>query len=230
MRHGQRGQAIVEAAVFLPVLLLLLFGLIFFDRLGVVSERAESAVRYGDLVAFRHGQAYSASIVQDLVSQALYHNTPNQLLDLCLVPGNSASPTAGNVNAAMQAALTQSQVAPGTTGPAPAPSAKPFWRPDQTLSPLCAPGTVDLMQSPTGVGNLPLSVNNFSVTGAVDVPTVMQSFVGSRNANGVVVSDSSAKMAFINVATPSTLITCVPGLSIVLSLLNPSVTGALPCQ
>ena len=60
MRHGARGQALIETIVFLPVTMLVLFGIIYFGRLGVLSERAQSAVRYGTLVTY-NAQIYSAA-------------------------------------------------------------------------------------------------------------------------------------------------------------------------
>ncbi len=61
--HFSRGQALVETAFFVPILLLVLFGVIYFSQLGVISQRMQIAIRYGALVAFNDSSApaYSAA-------------------------------------------------------------------------------------------------------------------------------------------------------------------------
>ena len=49
--EGQRGQAITETAVFLPLFLLLLYGLIWLAQVSVLNERAQTAVRYSGLIS-----------------------------------------------------------------------------------------------------------------------------------------------------------------------------------
>jgi len=51
LRHLQRGQATVETAVFLPVFLLVLFGVIWAVQSSVVGERTQIAVRFAGLIS-----------------------------------------------------------------------------------------------------------------------------------------------------------------------------------
>lgn len=49
--HRQRGQATVETAIFLPVFLIVLFGVIWAVQSSVVGERTQVAVRFAGLVS-----------------------------------------------------------------------------------------------------------------------------------------------------------------------------------
>lgn len=49
--HAQRGQAVIETVVFLPMFLLALFGIIWAVQAAVQYERTESAVRYSGLIS-----------------------------------------------------------------------------------------------------------------------------------------------------------------------------------
>ena len=51
MKHAQRGQAVVETVIFLPMFLIALFGIIWTVQAAVQSERVESAVRYAGLIS-----------------------------------------------------------------------------------------------------------------------------------------------------------------------------------
>lgn len=50
--NGSRGQALIETALMLPIVILLLFGIIYFANFGVVNQRVQIAIRYGGLVGF----------------------------------------------------------------------------------------------------------------------------------------------------------------------------------
>jgi Flp pilus assembly protein TadG len=53
VNHGQRGQAIVETVVFLPMFVLVFFGIIWTVQASVQSERVQSAIRYAGLISQR---------------------------------------------------------------------------------------------------------------------------------------------------------------------------------
>jgi hypothetical protein len=237
--HSERGQATVEAVIFMPFLVGGIMALIVFGRLGVLSERAESAVRYGDMVSFRNGNAYTVSTVEAVIDEVL-HGSSAELGPLCLEPRNAPSsapapiPTltasaispqpaplpqstsiANRVAADTIAALYQAQTAGGA--PSAAPSAPPYWQPDSMGTPRCNPASIALQAGAFGAGNLPLSVQSIAISAHVNVPAYL-SFAGGGG--------TSARMGFLNVATPNTLIACVPGLSIVLAVLQPLAQGA----
>jgi hypothetical protein len=49
--HHQRGQAVVETVIFLPMFMFVLYGMIWAIQTAVQYERVESAVRYSGLVS-----------------------------------------------------------------------------------------------------------------------------------------------------------------------------------
>ena len=228
------GQAFVETALFLPLLVLALTGVILFARLGVLSERTETAVRYGDLVSFRNGEAYTTAAVGYLLNQAVFHNSSTQLLDLCLAPATgSATPDPNSgVNSDIRAALYQQQVVVASATAAPSPAK--FFHADGISQPSCTAGSIDLngngqaAQSTPGqypVGDLPVSVDGFSITASVGMDSFLRpvfSGNGCTLASGSACTSTTGSMAFINVAAPTTLIACVQGLSAVLQIMNPT--------
>jgi hypothetical protein len=235
----ERGQAYVETLLFFPLMVVALLAMIFFARLGVLSERSESAVRYGDLVSFRNGGAYTTSAIGYLLNQAVYGNTSSQLVDLCLAPSASTTPNPNptGVNGDIRAALYQQQVVSSTATAAPAPQA--FFQADAISQPNCSPGSINLngqgaSANASGLysaGNLPVNVDTFSITASVGMNSLIAPiFKGAACTlpSGNTCTSTTANMAFINVAAPTTLITCVQGLSVVLSIMNPLAAGKTP--
>jgi hypothetical protein len=242
--HAQRGQTLVEWAVFMPCLIACMFALIFFSRLGVLSERSQSAVRYGETVSFKNGQPYTVATVESVIDEIL-HTNQSELGPLCLEPtGNPTSSAtlsplavsvvtvastslpaytpspqntsvANRVAADTQAALVQAQVVSGAATSVP--SAKPYWRPDTIVGSACNPASIALQTGAYGVGNLPVSVQTVSVASELNIPSYLAPYI----TNG----ETSAKMGFLNVATPNVLLACVPGLSIALTILQPQTAG-----
>ena len=49
--HARRGQTLVETALFLPLLLLALFGIIYFSQYGVLQERSLTGARFASLIS-----------------------------------------------------------------------------------------------------------------------------------------------------------------------------------
>jgi hypothetical protein len=50
-RHNERGAALVESAIALPVALLTMYGVLYGTQLGTINERVQSAVRYSGMLA-----------------------------------------------------------------------------------------------------------------------------------------------------------------------------------
>jgi hypothetical protein len=59
--NGSRGQAIVETAMILPIVIALLFAIIYFANLGTVDQRVQVAIRYGGLVGFTTSGVFSSA-------------------------------------------------------------------------------------------------------------------------------------------------------------------------
>jgi hypothetical protein len=68
MRHYERGQAVVETAIFLPTFLLLLFAIIWAAQAAVQYERTQSSLRYSSLVS-QHTSPYLDFSLASMYSQ-----------------------------------------------------------------------------------------------------------------------------------------------------------------
>ena len=244
--HGQRGQTLPESVVFIPLLVVLMFSLLFMGRLGVLSERAQTAVRYGDTVSFKNGTAYSVATVESVIDELLHVNA-NELGPLCLEPGVQPSPTMtvpptaappfappigasaapvptplatttsiANRVAADTQAALLQQQAIPSAMPG-VPTAKPYWRPDGIAVPGCNPASIGLASGTYGLGNMPASVQTVKIAATLNVPGYIKPFI----TNGA----TSAEMGFVNLATPNVLLGCVPGLDVALTILAPATAG-----
>jgi hypothetical protein len=112
-----RGQAYIETAIFLPLFLLILFGIIWIVQSSVMNERLQFAVRYSGLIS-NTASPYSAWSLYSLYEDTLY-------------PGST------------QATRTCYTPAPGVlvnASPFPGPQSAPFWQPSSVGTPACKPG------------------------------------------------------------------------------------------
>ena len=146
--NAQRGTAMIESAIFLPLFLLVMFGIIWAVQSSVQSERVQIAVRYGGFVS---------NEAAPYVGYSLY--------GLYLA---AASPS---VNTSCTAPTTDALTNSGTF---PGPTAAPFWSPisGQTVA-SCTKGTAVL--SGGGLSNSLLFLSTQStITTQVQVPTPLQ--------------------------------------------------------
>lgn len=67
LRSASRGQALAESALFLPLVLLVLFGTIYVSQYGVLAQRTQLAVRYAGLI--QTNSLYSAAQIYNFLSQ-----------------------------------------------------------------------------------------------------------------------------------------------------------------
>ena len=153
-RHHARGQALIETVIFLPVALIALFGIIFFSRSGVLAERAQSAVRYGALVAYGKGPAYSAADIYTAVAAGGATRTP-------------ACPA--NVQTDTVKALSEQYLAGATPAP--------FWRPDSATA-TCTQSTLSFAGSATAASRV-VTVTTVSATGTIAVPNYVTKYLGA---------------------------------------------------
>lgn len=165
-----RGQTLIETVIMLPVVLLVLFGILYVARLGVVNERAQLALRYGGIAAFDTGtSAYSAANIYANLSGA----EP---------PSPCPTPPAGAFSN-------------GT--PFPGPTSAPFWQPDPNATPN---GTCTLAITDLGGAQFLAShyfaATSLSVTAGVDIPSFLQGILGGQTTNIATISDSFVHAAY----------------------------------
>ena len=224
--RDQRGQALIESAIFMPVLILALFGLFFFSRLGVLGERAQLAARYGGNVAYQKGQLYTISTLQDLIAGALQPSS-SQLAVFCVNPNG---PSTNTVQAAAADALTENQGNPTSSNPNAAiagPSAQTFWKPTTTPGGggSCTASSVALSQGASSPV-VPLSMTGVTVDGTVAVPSYLSFLYG-----GTGTAAFSAQWNVVNLGLPTTLIACnLPLLDVLEIAVAPAspITGKTP--
>ncbi len=175
---ARRGQALVETALFLPLMLTALFAIIYFGRYGVLGERAQSAIRYGSMISYAQGGVYSAANIYDAMSNG----------------SQAPLPCTSNVASDTAAALTQ---AVPNTGP----TAQPYWQPDG------APSQASCTISGVGFGGPDymafhyFTVTRQSLTAGVSVPTILQGLLGST---GIV----QAQTGFVHSDPPGMIMYC----------------------
>ncbi len=178
-RHATRGQATLETAVFLPVFLIVLFGVIWAVQSSVLSERAQIAVRFSGLISDE------ADPYQQYSLGALYDGLPGIAAPetyTCSTPGPDA--------------LTNNP----TDGTFPGPQSPTFFQPASSVNGSCTPGPTHLsggtMQSPM------LFVHTQStVQTSAAVPGYLQSALGSSQ-------NISATQNFFDGPDMETMLTC----------------------
>jgi hypothetical protein len=153
--HAERGQALLETAIFLPIALLLLFGILYFARFGVLEERAQSAVRYGATVSYENAsQPGAAQIYAALSANA----RPS---GLC--PAGVATDTVNTLNGTQSGSEAQG-----------------FWKPDSAPAATCTVSTVGFTASTTDAYRY-FTVTTHSVSGVLTVPAYVSAVVVTHN-------------------------------------------------
>ncbi len=186
---GQRGQALIESVVFLPLFLLVLFGIIWIVQISVLSERAQIAVRYSGLIS-NESSPYTAYSIY-----AVYNNigTLTQV-----EPATCATPSS-------DAFLNNN-----STGAFPGPQAAPFWWPDSgTSSGACTSGTAPITGGSLGAPLL-LTHTTASVAATKAIPLFIQGAIGPF-------STLSAAQNFVNTPDIATTFKCYPDLQAAVS-------------
>lgn len=197
-----RGQALVETVFFLPILLLALFALIFYSRLGVLNERSQLAARFAGNVVYQGQSPYAIATLQSLIDTVL-SPSPAELIVFCT--GNPAPGQTIPVQQAAVDALTQNEGNTGSGEPAPyaGPSAAPFFVPDVKASPsACAPTAMSLRTSQSSPV-IPASFTQIQVSGTLNVPRMLQFAYGGSST-----STFSGSWNVVNVGLPTQLLLC----------------------
>lgn len=158
LRNAQRGQALAETAIALPLFLLVLYGIIWAVQAGVTNERVQIAVRYSGLVSNETSPYMQYSMY------ALYDNLEGV-----------ASPPTTSCSAPTTDALLNSGQFPG-------PQTAPFWQPSGATSGTCSAGE----QSIKGGGLAQPEIFNHtlsSITSQTSIPGALQSAMGTQMQN-----------------------------------------------
>lgn len=191
MKNARRGQAILETVLFLPIMLLLLFSIIYLSQAGVAQERGQVAVRYGSMV----------SPIQDYTVEAMYRayaaglHSPAPYTNPTSCPGTSIADTTAAVN--------QAQSLP-SSAPTSYPTTQPFWRvPSPSAG--CTMGEREVSQ-----GAYPGLAVGFieTQTETVTANTIVPRYLSAVLPNAVAVN---AKMTVYLPLTVSDLLYCSPG-------------------
>ena len=152
--HAQRGQALVETALFLPIALLLLFAVLHFARLGVLEERAQSAVRYGATVSYEGASQIGAA--------QIYATIAANAAPSAACPAAVVTDTLGALNGAQSGSQAQG-----------------FWKTDSVPAATCAVSTAGFTATATDAYRY-VAVSAHSVTGTLTVPAYAVATFGAK--------------------------------------------------
>ena len=152
--HAQRGQALLETAIFLPVALMVLFAILYFARFGVLEERAQTAVRYGATVSYEAANPPAAAqIYATLAANAAPSGT---------CPPSVATDTLNALDGAQSGAQAQG-----------------FWKPDSLPSATCTVSVVGFTSTKPDAFRY-LTVTTHTVGGSLDVPAYIAATIGAH--------------------------------------------------
>jgi hypothetical protein len=207
--NRQRGQALLETVIFLPLTLLTLWAVIWVAQYGVMSERVQSAVRYSGLVSNQ---------INPYVEYSLY------VLYNSLGPMSSNAPIpASTCNAPTTDALTNSNTYPG-------PSTAPFWMATPSAPNVSCSSTTSQVAAFTGLNSTALALSN---TPIVQAQTIVPIYLSAAMQFGNVINQpnmpSNASLNFMKPADMSTLMTCHPDFQTTVgAALAPTIPPASP--
>ncbi|HEY0382348.1 MAG TPA: TadE/TadG family type IV pilus assembly protein [Candidatus Elarobacter sp.] len=153
---AQRGQALIETALCLPLALLILFAILYFGRFGVLEERAQSAVRYGATVSYETPARYrAADIYATLAANAAPSGVcPSGVADdgvSVLVGGQSGAPAQG------------------------------YFKPDSATASTCSVTTAGFAGTATDAYHY-FTVTRHAVGGNVAIPSYLTALLGANGA------------------------------------------------
>jgi hypothetical protein len=119
--HARRGQTLLETTLFLPLMLLAMFGIIYFSQYGVLQERSLQGARFASLVS--NGGDTNGFTLESMYHE-LHREGNNQTNPGFPADASSCAATAATDG---QNALVQGETLPGGgVGP----TAPPYFQPD----------------------------------------------------------------------------------------------------
>jgi len=152
-RDLQRGQALTETLIVLPVAIFAIFAILYIARAGIVNERIYLSMRYAGFSAF-YGQSNQAYTAADIYSNIQGGNQP--------VPCPKAPAGAFN-----------------DTAPYPGPSGPPLWNPDEPVTSQCSMQTTSIGGA-SFLASRYLSATLVNVQTGVNVPPYLQSLIPAQ--------------------------------------------------
>jgi hypothetical protein len=159
MRDAQRGQAIAETVVFLPMFLLSLFGIIWAVQAAVQYERIESAVRYAGLVS-QHADPYSDYSLYSMYTQL----------------GSTLMPT---VTCVTPLTTPLSDAAPTYSSIYLTPTSNPFWQPYAATPRCSSSGIIGIEHGSALTQDVILSEQEPGMTSKINAPSYLTSALGT---------------------------------------------------
>jgi hypothetical protein len=200
--HAQRGQALIELLISVPVMVFIILALLTVIAIAVQSERLPQALRYNGLVAQQFDPNSNYSLYE------LYENAGDTTLvyQACISPTNTTAPGGSGIL--------------GGTNPLPGSNTAPFWAPYSTPVGSCVSnGPTGFSAASFGLFNdLLLQHNQTTLTTTAWGPlkTLFASAV-SMTANANFFSSPGVPL----------VLGCYPTLNtIILNSLQPSTTGS----
>jgi hypothetical protein len=182
--HRQRGQALIETAVFLPVFLLVLFGVIWTVQSSVIGERSQIAVRFAGLISDE------ASPYNQYSMGALYNG----------LPGVAAAETYTCATPPPDALVNNP-----SNGYFPGPKSPSFFQQSGINTDVCTQGETNLsggsMSQPLLLVHTQSNIQPYT-----SVPGYLQSVIGS------ITQDETASQNFVDGPDIQTVLTCYPDL------------------
>ncbi|HEV3157777.1 MAG TPA: hypothetical protein VGZ00_10565 [Candidatus Baltobacteraceae bacterium] len=183
--RASRGQALLETAVALPILLLAFFGVIWAMKEGTLLERSQLDVRYGGVLAAQ-SQAY-----QDYSLSTLYTT----------VDFPTAGPPTPFCGTPPPALIGGGSVGGGVTV-----SQQPFWAPQNAVVASCTGPRLPLTASLGFTRDYLIDTSHESVTVLADVPTQIKAMLGNSATTSV---GNSAQETFYRSPDLTTLLVCL---------------------
>lgn len=181
LRSASRGQSLTETLLFLPAVLVLLFGTFYVSQFGVAAERVQSAVRYGGTATF---DAASSSIFS--IARA-YTGITTPAMATC------PTPPPGIVTG---------------SAPLPGPSSAPYWQPTSittTCTMITTPranGGFIAAATETTTATMPLP-QYLSAIGASTTATASQSFVHPADPGAVIYCSTVVRTRMSSALSPA---------------------------
>ena len=197
--HAQRGQTLIETALFLPFLLLAMFGIIYFSQYGVLQERSAQGARFASLID--NGSDTSGFTLESMYAE-LHREGNNQTNPGFPAAALSCASSAAGDGAS---ALVQGETLPGGgVGP----TAPPFFQPDSGTSAETGCGAQSISMSSTAPNNANwyYVVQFTHVEADKTAPGFIQNWLP-----GVQSGHVKTGMLNLRAASPDNILYCSPG-------------------